>query len=231
VLAYGSVADNLSGDAIYIPAARERLGVFPAIDAEGAKGTEWRTDVWFSNATSAAESFLLPQRVPFPSEPPRTIEIPAGASVVVRNYFQGFGRGVGSGDPDPEPSMPGVLVTSRTYTTGSTGTFGQFIPALTPSVAPATLLGIENDGAFRTNIGVLAPSAATVRVIASDSAGREVWRDDVAANGLTQFPLPVPLAMGSVRVEVLSGAGVVPYASVVDNATGDPIFIYDYDNR
>ena len=64
-----------------------------------------------------------------------------------------------------------------------------------------------------------------MRVIAFDAAGNEVWRSDVVAQQLTQFPLPVSLPLGRVTVQVLDGPGVVPYASVVDNQSGDPIFI------
>ena len=71
----------------------------------------------------------------------------------------------------------------------------------------------------------MAPFAATVRFIAYDATGSEVWRSDVSAQGLTQFPLPVTLTNGRVTVEVLSGGAVVPYASVIDNQSGDPIYI------
>jgi hypothetical protein len=66
---------------------------------------------------------------------------------------------------------------------------------------------------------------STVRFIAYDAGGREVWRSDVAVNGLAQFPLSIPLRDGRVTAEVLDGGPVVPYASVVDNVSGDPIFI------
>jgi hypothetical protein len=87
------------------------------------------------------------------------------------------------------------------------------------------LIGIENDSEFRTNIGFVAPSGATVRVIAYDAVGNEVWRSAVAAQGLTQFPLPVTLPAGRVTAEVIAGGSVVPYASVIDNQSGDPIYI------
>jgi len=41
---------------------------------------------------------------------------------------------------------------------------------------------------------------------------------------LTQIALPVVLPMGRVTAEVLSGSGVIPYASVIDNVSGDPIY-------
>ena len=193
VLAYGSVVDNQSGDAIFVPAARVRQGLLPAIHATGANGTFWRTDVWLTD--------------------------PSGGTVVRRDILGTEGRTL------LDFSDPNLIVTSRTYTTSSNGTFGQFVPPLTPSTALATLIGIENDTAFRTNIGLMAQSPAAVRLIAYDAAGNEVWRDDVLAQGLTQFPLPVSLAIGRVTAQVIAGGGVVPYASVVDNQSGDPIYI------
>jgi len=194
ILAYGSMVDNHSGDAIFIPATRARQGLLPAIHSAGANGTLWRSDVWLSDPTTRATTIL------------RDVLGTDGRAAL------DFGRS-------------SSLVTSRTYTTGSGGTFGQFVPPATQSTGLATLIGIENDGAFRTNIGLIAPSPATVRVIAYDAAGNEVWRDDVFAQGLVQFPLPVTLPIGRVTAQSIDGGSVVPYASVVDNQSGDPIYI------
>jgi hypothetical protein len=138
---------------------------------------------------------------------------------VIRDYLKTDGVSWGFAGNATE------LVTTRTYTTSSRGTFGQFVPPGIPSSARATLLGIENDSRFRTNIGFIAPTASTVRFIAYDASGNEVWRNDVTAQGLTQFPLTVTLPIGRVTAEVIAGGAVVTYASVVDNVSGDPIFI------
>jgi len=196
VLVYGSVVDNLSGDAVYIAAARVRRGLVPAIHAAGVNGTLWRTDVWLSNT------------------------IAGRGATMMRDVLHAEGRAVLDFSPDAS-----VLVTSRTYTTSANGTFGQFVPPGTPAGGLATMIGIENDAAFRTNIGLMAPSPATVRLIAYDAAGNEVWRSDVLAQGLTQLPLPVTLPVGRVTAQVIDGGSVVPYASVVDNQSGDPIYI------
>lgn len=226
VLAYGSVVDNASGDAMFIPAGRDLEGMLPVIHGAGANGTMWRTDVWFANTTAGFRTVLIgwPEGPTGPlGAPPPTIELQPRASVVLRDFLrEGFDIPDFKAFPEPDP---GVLVTSRTYTTSSDGTFGQFVPPGTPSTAPATLLGIENDAAFRTNIGAMSLAPAVVRFIAYDASGKEIWRSDVFVNGLTQFPLPVPLAIGQVTAAVMAGAGVVPYASVVDNGSGDPIYI------
>jgi len=226
VLAYGSVVDNQSGDAIFVPAARVRQGLLPAIHATGANGTFWRTDIWVSNTTDIPRIVLTCPPSPALGQPPPEITLQPRSAAVLRGFRCGEGRTILDFVDLPQPApTSSVLVTSRTYTTSSNGTFGQFVPPLTPSTALATLIGIENDTAFRTNIGLMAQSPATVRLIAYDAAGNEVWRDVVLAQGLTQFPLPVPLAIGRVTAQVIAGGGVVPYASVIDNQSGDPIYI------
>jgi hypothetical protein len=195
VLAYGSMIDNQSGDAIFIPAARVRQGLIPAIHAAGANGTFWRTDLWISNVS--------------------------GGTVVQRDILGQQGLSVFNF----AATKDGTLVTSRTYTASPNGTFGQFVPPGIPSTETATLIGIENDSAFRTNIGVMSASTSTVRIIAYDAAGNEVWRSNAVVQQIAQFPLPVSVRLARVTVEVLDGSGVVPYASVVDNQSGDPIYI------
>lgn len=195
VVAYGSVIDNSSGDAMFIPATRTTAGLYPAIHAAGANGTLWRTDVWTTNPATHTASVT------------RDVRGSDGVEVVAI------------------PATESDVITSRTYTITGTGSFGQFIAPATPSTAAATLLGVENDAAFRTNIGAMSQAPATVRFIACDAAGNEVWRTDAFVNGIVQFPLPVPLPMGRITAEVISGGGVVPYASVIDNGSGDPTYI------
>jgi hypothetical protein len=193
VLSYASVVDNQSGDAMFIPAARQRIGYIPVIHSPGVNGTLWRTDVWLSKL--------------------------GGGATVLRDFLHTDGRTFSSA------SDPNTLFTSRTYTVGSNGTFGQFVPPQPVSIGLATLIGIENDSQFRTNLGLISPFPTTVRMIAYDAMGNEVWRSDIPALGLVQFPLPVSLPIGRVTAEVIAGNGVVPYASVVDNQSGDPIYI------
>lgn len=218
VLAYASVVDNHSGDAVFIPAARIRRGFFPAIHAAGAFGTLWRTDVWLSNTGTAQESVDLSGR---------SIVLPPRGAVVLRDVLPLEGRAVLQALPSPV-----VLVSSRTYTDSSEGTFGQFIPpslnALRRLDPPATIVGIENSAVFRTNIGLMNTSAdpATVRLIAYDGAGREVGRSDLPVEGFVQTALPWTVVAGRVTAQVIDGSGtVIPYASVIDNVSGDPIYI------
>ena len=212
VLAYGSMVDNSSGDAVFIPAARTRSGIFPAIHAPGANGTLWRTDVWLSNPGATAEDVVMNQR---------SFTVPAHGSVVVRDVLGVDGRAALQVD------TAAVLVTSRTYTIGAQGSFGQFVPPGVASSELATLIGVENSSAFRTNVGLLSQGTAFVRVLFFDAASRQIWREHVAVDHFAQFQLMPALTLlgGWCQVRVLSGMPVIPYASVVDNVSGDPIFI------
>ena len=210
VLAYGSMVDNRSGDAIFISAARRRQGLVPAIHSPGVNGTLWRTDVWLSNPGAAAEDVVVNQR---------SIRVPPRGAVVVRDVLGA------DGSTTLQVDTAVVLVTSRTYTVGRNGSFGQFVPAGVASSGLGTLIGTESSPAFRTNLGAMSRGGSTVRFIAYDAGGREVWRSDVVVNGLAQISLPVPLRFGRVTAQVIDGEPMVPYASVIDNVSGDPIFI------
>lgn len=200
VIAYGSVVDNLSGDAVTIPAARlpqidEEVAI-PAIHAAGAAGTNWRTDLW------------------------RTM--PDGVVSVARDAGSSLGALF--------LATHGAVVSSRTYTSSDRGTFGELVASLRPpAAAPQELIGIEQSPQFRTNVGLVnfGTAAATATVIVYDAAGTEAGRTVATVGGrsLQQLPLAA-IVSGNVesgRIEVRGP--VAAYASVVDNGTQDPTYI------
>jgi len=139
-------------------------------------------------------------------------------------------------------SVPGVFTVSRTWTEGTNGSYGVGIPptasgsGATLGKAPENIAHLESSSAFRSNIGLMETSGggfpATARIIIYDSAGRELARQDVAvsAHGIAQVALS-SIISGAVygaraTVEVVAGGGTIfAYGSVVDNVTGDPIYI------
>jgi hypothetical protein len=77
-----------------------------------------------------------------------------------------------------------------------------------------------------------AGAAATARILVYDPAGHELVRQDVAlaGHGVTQIPLAAIVSGnvfgGWVSVEIVNGNGhVYTYGSIVDNTTGDPVYI------
>lgn len=205
-IAYGSVIDNLSGDAITIPAARHpqvsRTVAIPFIHGPGAGVTNWRTDLWRSNPTSVV---VQPDLGALSGQSP-------GA------FFL---------------SDTTDIVSSRTYTTSAHGTYGQFIPAIAApaSATPQHIVGVQQSTRFRTNVGLVNFSSATTdaTVIVYDAAGREAGRAVFTLPPRTLQQLPLAAIVGSPlrdgRVEVRANGSIAAYGSVIDNSTEDPFYI------
>ena len=131
------------------------------------------------------------------------------------------------------------MVTARTYNQTGSGTYGQFIPAVTPADAAGLgertlqLLQLEQSDRFRTNIGLdeVSGNAATVEVsvIVPDSKTAIKAQIPLAANEFRQLSLAdfgVTNAYNvRVTVKVISGTGrVTAYGSMVDQITQDPTY-------
>ena len=129
-------------------------------------------------------------------------------------------------------------VFSRTYTLrpgGGAGEYGQALPGFPSHLGLdwsviAYLPQVMNDGEFRTNLGVASWTGSFVRVRLElqDPAGavldrRDVW---IPPYGHAQWRMEPRVTGGTVAVWILDGpadAMVYPYASVVNEATGDPV--------
>jgi hypothetical protein len=133
------------------------------------------------------------------------------------------------------------LVTSRTYTVdprGSTGEFGQTIPGVDvwSGIDWETFgyaAGILNDDeAFRCNFGMASwtPDWTSVRVDVQDAEGNVVATHTVQVPpyGHVQRRLPTAVFGGSLVFYLVEGptdARIFPYASVVDQTTGDASYV------
>src|SRR5204863_7601513 len=79
-----------------------------------------------------------------------------------------FGITNGSGaiaiEASSAASTPTLKLTSRTYTTGASGTYGQAVPSIEPANLQRTLFltGLESDADYRTNIGLVNRTDAIV---------------------------------------------------------------------
>ena len=135
----------------------------------------------------------------------------------------------------------GVTVTSRTYNQTAVGTFGQAIDGVAADggIAAGALVYLQQlreDAGARTNIGVLnmAGTTAEVSVTLYDRLGGQVgsFGVEVPPGETVQVNRPYQrrfsrsdIVGGFASIEVVSGDGVYPYASVVDNGTDDPTTI------
>lgn len=218
ILGYGSSIDNRSGDAIYVPALAAtdapRTEYAPAISAAGALGTHWSTEVVFRQVGGAAAPF----GVTF-GDASAPVTTPVRFTNILTELFHRDGT-MGL----LRATVPlGARATARIFTQSAGGTFGQFVPFLPAGSHGGELIQIESSADFRTNLGAANPGAEPVRALFNlfDAEGAELAIIDRTLQPfeLVQFPLPVNAAR--VRVD----GNVLAYASVVDNRSGDAIYV------
>jgi plastocyanin len=247
VVAYASVVDNRTGDAVYMSLVKEAFIVdrphqlvAVVARAQGAYGTDWRTEAVFFNPfdTQTARLTLTTSAGSFDTD----LEIPAGTVLrvpdLVSTLFPGLAGNL-SGALHVL-SARGLLILSRIYNQTDAGTYGQFVPAMTEE----ELLGPDDEGfvlqlasgpAYRSNFGLTEMRMIDTRVLielydaqGDPLAGRNLL---VPAGQNVQITNLFPAGGGAqavdaawARVTVLSGGLVYAYGSVVDNRTGDANF-------
>jgi Proprotein convertase P-domain len=214
---------------------------------QGAQGALWRSDVRIFNpspdSTATARLYFVPSsadgtQTSWQSElvlPQQTIlDLP---DVVARRFAEAAPRG----SLILQTAAPGLVVTSRTASgDAESGSYGQFIGSVSPSQLtrlddPPLVIGeLGNGDDVRTNLGLteVAGASAIVSVVRFDGAtGAPVAAPTlftVAPYSNLQVGLSQPTgsAPGYAKVTVTAGAGrITAYASLVDNRTGDAVFI------
>jgi hypothetical protein len=154
--------------------------------------------------------------------------------------------------PEDNPGVPdevisrAFLVNSDTYNDHPSGTYGQTIPGTWTGLLDfeydkisSVAHGIRNSGKWRTNIGAvnLGRCNVTLYVNAYDADGRKVLNQAPFALpplGHLQDRLPVALNNGTIEFFVSDRcandddlfAVVFPYASTIDQHSGDPTYQY-----
>jgi len=226
-----------------------------AANTPGDRGTDWRTDLTLFNPQGHSlpilVQFLPSNRSNADGVPSVTVTVAPQQTLNLWNVLgpDGFDARGSTGAlliyPDLEASQCGggacdFAVFSRTYTfdpDGGSGEFGQAIPGFPAALGLdwtvfAYLPQVFDTADFRTNVGLASwtASAVTVRVDVQDAAGNLIDRSDhyVPAYGHVQWRLGEEVEGGTVVVYIHNGAGdavVYPYASVVNNATGDPAYV------
>lgn len=131
-------------------------------------------------------------------------------------------------------------VFSRTYTLdprGGSGEYGQDIPGFPLSLGLdrsvlAFMPQLMDDESFRTNAGVASFSNAnvTVRFELQDKDGNIINKRDAVLLPYThlQWHIERGVTGGTLAAYITGGPGdamVFPYASVVNNQTGDPVYV------
>jgi hypothetical protein len=224
--------------------------LFIATGAHGAgfNETVWRTDLEVHNygTTQAQYAVLMLARGQDNTDAQRVnFTLGPGVSVRYGDVLQDLFSFDGQAALRIIPIVGSIMVTSRTYNQSATGTYGQLVPAVPRARAIAygqvgCIIGVSHEPslqtAFRTNLGILNVSPGPITVEASFylANGAQLGTVDtpLAAYEFVQldkaFELvtPNPVADGYILVNTLTpGAKFLAYGSVVDNVTGDPVFI------
>ncbi len=242
IFSYASVIDNHSGDPVFVPGAfstdAQNYVVIPAVAAgRGKLGTEWRSDLRVL-ALGPGALVELSFRPSDGSEAVFQSFTVNENQLLVIDDVVGVMGGSGSGALTLESSVP-LIATSRTYNLTDNGTYGQFIPAEPAwSGGPrTTMVGIDSSADYRSNVGLYNPYSsfpldATVRLVNEDGVllDSNTWhlepRTHIQLNDI--FTVLGALPETNCRVDVSCpgmGFRIFAYASVIDNRTGDPVYI------
>ena len=217
-------------------------GTIPVVaNLSGKKGTFWRSDVQILNPGDTPTSIVMqlyPEIVNgTPSFEPRvsdSIPIAAGGQLVLTNILQSkFGlinvKGalmIYSTDGTP------LVLASRTYTNGPSGTYGQDVSSILVA-GSAWVAGIENDSAYRTNLGIFwpwdEPVQFTVNIYTLDGQPAGSGQITFTEAGLQQMGLDafgVGVLPAGYIVITCSDAQVLWYAygTTVDQQSGDAVY-------
>ncbi|MCD4748592.1 MAG: S8 family serine peptidase [Thermoanaerobaculales bacterium] len=216
-----------TGDYVYwVPAT---------VHAGGQAGSQWRCDVGANNrgSSSAVLTFTLYTENGSPGGD--SYPLTPGAQYVFRDIVAQLATGDQAGLLKVESEQP-FMITARIFNQASNGTFGQFMDGFTMADGlsqgqTALLPQLTQNDDFRTNIGAanMGDSPATVRFTVYH-LGQSIGSFDMSipAHQWRQDTEPIQqrfsrndIFAAHAVVKVISGSGVVAYASVVDNNTHD----------
>jgi hypothetical protein len=248
---YATIIDNRTGDPIYASpavAAARPIYIAAAAHLRGANRTNWRTDleVFNSGNTRARFQIELLRRNRPNTDPARQIFfLEPGKSVRYGDVLDSVFGFSGAAALRITPIEGEIAATSRTYNQLEDGTTGQFAKAAHAADAiaagdSARLIQLSesastSDG-YRTNIGLTSisgqPSSVDVELYDGDGThlGRvtevlepyEFIQIDRIFNRVTSDAIDDGYALLSSSSD---GALFLAYASVIDNRSGDPIYI------
>ncbi|HKR63539.1 MAG TPA: hypothetical protein VJZ00_07385 [Thermoanaerobaculia bacterium] len=248
VTAYASVIDNATRDPLLVNGtilgASNSKWVLPGVANIDNPVAHWRTDMRVFNSGASVQPATLTFYPGGNGAPKSTaLTLAPGAVLSLDDVLSSkFGLVNAGGVVHlTTGSASSIVVTGRTYNQTTNGTFGQFIPAVTPDEAVGAggptlhILQVEDSTRYRTNIGLAevtgAPATVELQVVLPDSKFTPTVTVPLAANEFRQFSLLRDLALGNVynarvTARVISGNGrVTAYGSVIDEQTQDPTYV------
>jgi PKD repeat protein len=250
-VAYASTIDNVTGDPVFmLPSTPSQNSLWiPAVaHVEGRNGTVWRTDLEVCSVASTDARFrleLLESDRTNPDPRSETFTLESGTCARYSDVVQDvFGTST-TGALAVVPETGFVTASSRTSTRRADGgTYGQYIAAVHDSevvdVFTTELIQLAHSAdptrGFRTNLGLVNGSPFPIEVLLIIQTHDMVTLDErnvslrphehrqlnQVLRGISQDDLE------NVRITVRNpfiGSRLIVYASVVDNVTGDAVFI------
>jgi len=167
------------------------------------------------------ETRIIPNTISFLRSHGLAIPTDGGVVGTLLATFVGAGP---SGDP---------FIGGRTYTTGGGGTFGVFYPASATTTTTATLVGLQQNSAQRSNLALVnaGGTSITLRVQLFGPMGEDLGTlpdESLPPYGWTQINRPLEGKAASGRAVVTEVSGPSPftaYAVLNDAVTSDGSFI------
>jgi hypothetical protein len=251
---YASVLDNITTDPLAVtPVDPSSISstryVLPGIAELDNPGANFHSDIRVFNGGTAPVTVNMtyyPQGNPGGAIPAAPVSIAAGEVKVYDNALPTIfnARATGGAILMTTANPSSLVVTGRTYSIAANGgTFGQFIPGVTPAEGVGLgdraleILQLEQSREYRSNIGLSEltgnPASVEIQVYLPDSRTTVRTTADLAANEFRQLNSLIEALIGQqsvynarVTVRVTQGAGrVTAYGSVIDRATVDPTYV------
>jgi PKD repeat protein len=239
--AYGTLADNLSGDLSYfpsiLPATTLYLPVMSKITGRG--GALYQGELAVSNASDSSNTVTLTffehDRDNASDAKTATVVLAERETRLIQDALALFGLSETNGAVKIESTSP-VVVTERINTASATtaGVVGQEVEPILPDrfYSQASILGLRQDDTFRSNISFFNPNAssATVMLTLRRSSGEVLSTATVNLLPLdfTEFSLTglfpgISFPPGE-RLTIALDAGssaIAAYGSIADNISRD----------
>jgi hypothetical protein len=248
ISAYASVLDNATNDPLLVlPVDPSKVAtntyVIPGVGDFDTGAAHWKSDVRIYNASSTDQPVTLTYYPQGGSPHTLTMTIPANQVQQLDNFIAtklpGVLQSAGSLVVN-SANNSSLVATARTYTDTGSGTYGQFIPGVSPNDGIGVgdpmlqVLQLEQSPSFHTNAGVAEvsgnPVSVIVHLIPPDGRTQAVIGIDLQPYEFRQitniFASYGIVYNGRVALEVVGGNGrVTGYASNIDNQTKDPTYI------
>jgi hypothetical protein len=233
---------NQSGASVSLPFAH---WIAAASHVDGAGSSHWRSDVAVLNRSSSLATIEYRLYTPAGVRT-QQVALTGNAQDFRKDIAAWLGYTIGSG-PLEVRSNQDVFVMGRTYNqVDATHSYGQNYDGQDPDSSllsagqSAWLPLLAQNPSFRCNIAITNSGATTANVTLAlyDGQGTLLWSGNaessaIASGGFIQYLKPFQkyagrnnIEHGYAKVTVNSGSGVIVWASVVDEASGDPTTIF-----